>query len=181
MFNLDKFVEECRSAVKSDSSHMSVKALLEEACSEPNEVLRALGEPSKAGAFPIYNSPDLTILNLVWGRNMSIMPHNHEMWAVIGLYTGRENNIFWRQLPEDAENDIEAAGAKSMGPGDVSPLGKDIIHSVTNPLDKLTGALHVYGGDFFSVHRTEWDAEDLEPRPYDIERNIAAFAAANGE
>jgi predicted metal-dependent enzyme (double-stranded beta helix superfamily) len=181
MFNLDKFVEECRSAVKSDSSHSSVKALLEEACSEPNEVLRALGEPSKAGAFPIYNSPDLTILNLVWGRNMSIMPHNHEMWAVIGLYTGRENNIFWRQLPEDAENDIEAAGAKSMGPGDVSPLGKDIIHSVTNPLDKLTGALHVYGGDFFSVHRTEWDAEDLAPRPYDIERNIAAFAAANGE
>jgi len=27
---------------------------------------------------------------------MTIMPHNHRMWAVIGIYTGREDNIFWR-------------------------------------------------------------------------------------
>ena len=27
---------------------------------------------------------------------MTIMPHNHQMWAVIGVYTGREDNIFWR-------------------------------------------------------------------------------------
>ena len=27
------------------------------------------------------------------------MPHNHEMWAVIGVYTGREDNIFWRRIP----------------------------------------------------------------------------------
>jgi len=27
---------------------------------------------------------------------MTIMPDNHRMWAVIGIYTGREDNIFWR-------------------------------------------------------------------------------------
>jgi hypothetical protein len=31
---------------------------------------------------------------------------------------------------------------------DAEPLGLDIIHSVTNPVDRLTGAIRVYGGDF---------------------------------
>ena len=46
---------------------------------------------------------------------MTIMPHNHRMWAVIGVYTGREDNIFWRRLPGAGRGMIEAAGAKSLG------------------------------------------------------------------
>ena len=82
---------------------------------------------------------------------MTIMPHNHLMWAVIGVYTGREDNIFWRRVPGAAGGLIEAAGAKSLGERDVEPLGRDIIHSVTNPLARLTGAIHVYGGDFLAA------------------------------
>jgi uncharacterized protein YjbI with pentapeptide repeats len=45
----------------------------------------------------LYHASDLTILNVVWAPRMTIMPHNHQMWAVIGIYTGREDNIFWRR------------------------------------------------------------------------------------
>jgi hypothetical protein len=41
-------------------------------------------------------SPEGSPLNVVWGPRMTIMPHNHRMWTVIGIYTGREDNIFWR-------------------------------------------------------------------------------------
>ena len=41
--------------------------------------------------------------------------HNHNMWAVIGIYTGREDNIFWRKLKDGKH--IEAAGAKSLMAG----------------------------------------------------------------
>ena len=37
-------------------------------------------------------------------------------------------------------------------------LGRDVVHSVTNPLPRITGALQVYRGDFFAVARSEWDA-----------------------
>ena len=40
---------------------------------------------------------------------------------------------------------------------DAEPLGSDIIHSVINPIDKLTGAIHIYGGDFFAAERSEWE------------------------
>jgi predicted metal-dependent enzyme (double-stranded beta helix superfamily) len=110
---------------------------------------------------------------------MTIMPHNQLMWAVIGIYTGREDNIFWRRIPHEAGGIIEAAGAKSLGPGDAEPLGRDIIHTVTNPLPRLTGAIHVYGGDFFAVQRSEWDPETLTERPYDVDKNMRLFTEAN--
>jgi predicted metal-dependent enzyme (double-stranded beta helix superfamily) len=87
------------------------------------------------------------------------------MWAVIGVYSGREDNIFWRRLPGASGGRLEAAGAKALCEKDAEPLGHNIIHSVTNPIARLTGAIHVYGGDFFNRDMTQWDPETLEPRP----------------
>ena len=62
---------------------------------------------------------------------------------------------------------------------DTEPLGRDIIHTVTNPLPRLTGAIHVYGGDFYGVTRSEWDPETLTERRYDMEKNVRLFEEAN--
>ena len=149
------------------------------AVSDPAAVLAGLGEPRRAGVEKLFCSPQLTVLNVVWAPGMSVMPHNHLMWAVIGVYTGRENNIFWRRLPGTDGGKIEAAGAKSLGERDVEPLGRDIIHSVTNPLSRLTGAIHIYGGDFYAQARSEWDPETLLERVYDVAKNIRLFEEAN--
>jgi predicted metal-dependent enzyme (double-stranded beta helix superfamily) len=109
---------------------------------------------------------------------MTLMPHNHNMWAVIGIYTGREDNIFWRRLP-GSHTRLEAAGAKALSQRDAEPLGRDIIHSVTNPIPRLTGAIHVYGGDFFAAERSEWDSETLEEQRWDAERAVRRFEEAN--
>ena len=59
------------------------------------------------------------------------------------------------------------------------PLGRDIIHSVTNPTSRLTGAIHVYGRDFFAADRSEWDPETLSEQHYDVEKNMRLFEEAN--
>jgi predicted metal-dependent enzyme (double-stranded beta helix superfamily) len=110
---------------------------------------------------------------------MTIYPHNHRMWAVIGVYTGREDNIFWRRMPGAPRGKVEAAGAVSLAEKDAVPLGPDIIHSVTNPLARLTGAIHVYGGDFFAVERSEWNPEDLSEQRYDADKTMRYFEEAN--
>jgi hypothetical protein len=46
-------------------------------------------------------------------------------------------------------------------------------------LSQFTGAIHIYGGDFFAVPRSEFDAETLEERPYDIEKAKRLFLEAN--
>jgi predicted metal-dependent enzyme (double-stranded beta helix superfamily) len=143
-------------------------------------VLQGLGEPAQGGVHKIHAAPDLTIINVIWSKYMTILPHNHEMWAVIGIYTGREDNIFWRRIKDEAGGRIEAAGAKALGVKDAVPLGKDIIHSVTNPIPRLSGAIHVYGGDFFGVSRSEWNPETLIERPYDVSKNLKILAGAAG-
>ena len=102
-------------------------------------IIARLGEPRRAEVQRLYNSEELTLLNVVWGPLMTIVPHNRLMWAVLGVYTGREDNIFWRRMSEDAGGKVEAAGAKSLGERDAEPLGRDVIHSVTNPLGTTDG------------------------------------------
>ena len=179
MFDLDRFIEDCREAIGADPTHKAVREVVARAVSDPASVIAGLGDPQRAEVQKLYNAPDLTILNVVWGPRMTIMPHNHLMWAVIGIYTGRENNIFWRRLPGETGGKIEAAGAKSLGERDAEPLGRDIIHTVTNPLPRLTGAIHVYGGDFFAVTRSEWDPETLLEGTYDVAKNMRLFEEAN--
>ena len=179
MFDFDRFIEDCREAIGADPTHKAVREVAARAVSDPAGVIAGLGEPRRAEVQKLYNAPDLTILNVVWGPRMTIMPHNHLMWAVIGVYTGREDNIFWRRLPGAEGGRIEAAGAKSLGERDAEPLGRDIIHSVTNPVSRLTGAIHVYGGDFFAVSRSEWDPETHHEGRYDLEKNMRLFEEAN--
>jgi len=59
------------------------------------------------------------------------------------------------------------------------PLGPEIIHSVINPIKRLTGAIHAYWGDFFAVPRSEWDPEHLVEGPYDVEKMLALFEESN--
>jgi predicted metal-dependent enzyme (double-stranded beta helix superfamily) len=160
-----------------DSSYAAVREVVAKAVSEPSAVLKALGEPTRAGLHRIYDSPELTIINLIWAPLMTIYPHDHRMWAVIGIYSGREDNVFWRRTSDKRR--VEAAGAKSISARDAIPLGPDIIHSVTNPIPRMTAAIHVYGGDFFKAERSDWDPESLCERPYSVERAVALFEAEN--
>ena len=179
MFDLDRFVEDCRAAIRDTQSTKAVREVVAEAVADPAGLIKALGEPTRGTVQKLYQSDDLTIINLVWAPRMTIMPHNHNMWAVIGVYTGREDNIFWRRIEGDPDGHIEAAGADSIGPGKAVPLGRNIIHSVTNPTGLFTSAIHVYGGNFFEEHRSEWDPADLTEHDYDIEKNMRLFEEAN--
>jgi predicted metal-dependent enzyme (double-stranded beta helix superfamily) len=178
MFELNQFVSDCCVALREDAPRRAVQEVVRRAVSMPREVLHALGEPQRAGMQTLYRSEDLTILNMIWAPWMNLLPHNHQMWAIIGLYTGREDNIFWRRVP-GSNGLVEAAGARALREKDAEPLGRDIIHSVSNPIPKLTGALHVYGGDFFGVPRSEWDAETLLEQQCSGEKMAQRFEAAN--
>jgi predicted metal-dependent enzyme (double-stranded beta helix superfamily) len=175
MFDLDTFVADCRAALSESTPELAVRELVARAMAQPAEVERALGTPSRAGVATLYRSAELSILNPVWAPGMAFHPHDHRMWAVIGLYGGREDNTFYRRSPDG----LVVAGSKKLETRDAVVLGKSVVHAVTNPLRAFTGAIHVYGGDFFAVPRSEWTPDTLEERPYDVERTMRMFAEAD--
>jgi predicted metal-dependent enzyme (double-stranded beta helix superfamily) len=178
-FDLQQFVSDCRDALRDSTPERAMREVAARAVATPGAVLDALGHPSRAEIQRLHHTPELTILNVIWAPRMTLMPHDHRMWAVIGIYSGREDNIFWRRVADDSNGRIEAAGARALSNGDVVSLGRDVIHSVTNPIPRLTAALHIYGGDFFAQPRSEWDPESLRERPFDVERAQRLFEEAN--
>src|SRR2546423_12432739 len=83
VFDLDCFIEDCRAAIRADPTHKAVREVVARAAADPAGVLAEIGEPKRAEVQTLYHAPELTILNVVWGPRMTILPHNHLMWAVI--------------------------------------------------------------------------------------------------
>ena len=174
-FEVGRFVDDVRRARRAADSQGAVEDVLTRALSDSSAVLDAIGPPTQAGIHTVHHAADLTILNVVWAPFMVLLPHEHAMWATIGIYTGREDDILWRR----SGSSVEASGAAALSEGQVFSLRDDAIHSVTNPIARLTGAIHIYGGDFFGTPRSEWDPETLAERPFDLEGARRTFREAS--
>jgi predicted metal-dependent enzyme (double-stranded beta helix superfamily) len=175
MFDTDTFLTRCLDALRDPQPRQAVKAVLEEAMSDAGSVADAL-PPNRAEIVRVHASPELTVLKVVWAPGMCFGPHDHRMWAAIGIYSGGEDNSFYRR----ADGTLIASGGKSLRTGDVVLLGDDTVHAVANPTTEFAGAIHVYGGDFFATPRSEWRGDPYREQPYDVEYVLKYFEQANG-
>jgi predicted metal-dependent enzyme (double-stranded beta helix superfamily) len=174
MFDLDRFVADCIAARQEADAVHAVREVLDRALADSRAVAAAL-PPEAAELTPMYASPDLTIIKVVWGPGMKLRPHNHLMWAVNGMYDGEEDNVFYRR---DADGLVEA-GRRHIGSKESAVLGPEVIHAVTNPdARRCAGSIHIYGGDFMRKPRSMWDPETHEELPTDGETMSRLFAAA---
>lgn len=175
MFDLDGFISECVAARAEGDSIVAVKEVLDRALAEPGAIAEAL--PADAAEMRVlYAAHDITILKLVWGPAMSVPPHDHLMWAVNGIYTGAEDNTFYRRQ----HGGIVESGGRSVREAESAMLGRDVIHAVANARSRAcTGSIHVYGGDYLRKQRSMWDPETMEERPADGETIRRMFEEAN--
>ena len=112
MFDKDQFIADCGAALKGDRTSRQVREVVGHAVADSASVVRGLGEPRQGGLDVLHRSTALTILNVLWPAGMIVMPHNHALWAVIGVYNGREEISFGvscRRMP--------TAGSKQPGRG----------------------------------------------------------------
>jgi predicted metal-dependent enzyme (double-stranded beta helix superfamily) len=174
VFDTETFVEECVRAGAEAESHLAIKDVLVRAVSDPTSVARSL-PPNRAEIVRLHVSPELTILKVAWAPGMSFGPHDHRMWAAIGIYSGGEDNSFYRR----AGGALVSSGGRTLRTGDVVLLGDDTIHAVTNPTTDFAGAIHIYGGDFFATPRSEWRGQPYREQPYDVNYTLDYFERAN--
>ena len=177
MFDLDDFVVRCDAALTETEPRRAIREVLERAMSKPSKVGDAL-QPTEGGLTLLHHAEDLTILHVVWAPGMKIYPHDHGMWAAIGIYSGQEDNEFFRRSGP-GERTLVESGGKVLTTGDTVILGDATIHAVSNTRKQLTGAIHVYGGDFVNEPRSQWGPGPVEERPYDIDEARRQFVAAN--
>jgi len=177
MFDVDQLIADCQEAAAEAQPRLAVREVLARVLDRPEQVAEALA-PTEGGLTLLHHTDDLTVVHVVWAPGMELYPHDHRMWAVIGIYGGQEDNAFYRRSAP-GDRTLTESGGKRLTTGDLLVLGDDAIHRVSNPLDRLTGAIHVYGGDFVNQPRSQWGPGPREERPYDIEDAYRQFATAN--
>src|SRR6478752_5244114 len=104
---------------------LAVRDALDELIVDGDALEQAIGPVERGGITTLHNRDDLTVLRVAWTPGMALNPHDHRMWAVIGMYGGQEDNAFYRRAPEG----LTPAGGRELPAGDVLVLGDDVIHS----------------------------------------------------
>jgi predicted metal-dependent enzyme (double-stranded beta helix superfamily) len=175
-FDVDEFVARCRDAVEGETEPwLAVRDVLDEALRDRAAIVRAL-PPTRSELVLLYVGPDVTVVKVVWAPQMVFPPHDHLTWACNGLYSGCEQNTLF----EPDESGLRRTGEFFIDDGGIGMLDADSIHSVRNPdARRLSAALHVYGGDFPSLPRSNWIGEPPRRVPADIAVTQRLFAEAN--
>jgi predicted metal-dependent enzyme (double-stranded beta helix superfamily) len=108
-------------------------------------------------------SRDLTIYHIALSPHVHYPPHEHRIPALIALYRGTETSFSYERrrttLVREQRHDYTAPF--------VATLPADVIHSVVNPGDAPSAAVHVYFGDLTTVERSIWSADLREERRFD--------------
>jgi predicted metal-dependent enzyme (double-stranded beta helix superfamily) len=174
MFDLTTFVADCRSALSEPDPTTTVKALVRDAIADPQALEHAIdnaeGVTQLGPARFIVHDDELTVVDIGTPPGLRSPVHNHNMWAVIGVYNGEEHNTFFT-----FENDqLEQAGERLLEQGDVAVLSVETNHAIANPLPHSSNALHVYGGDLFTrAGRSMWNPTTSAREDYDIAKITA--------
>ena len=130
---------------------------------------------TKGGLQDLYRSPELTILNIVWAAV-------HAAAAARPQHVGTDRHLFrarGRQFLEarpgatDRDDASPSRRERCVAAARCHPLGRQPESR------KLTGAIRIYGGDSFAVHRSEWDPETLTERNWDIREAVRDFEESN--
>ena len=175
VFDRDAFLADLAACDREADVRAAAQEVLRRALAEREAMAGALA-PSVGGIRLLHHTPTLTVIDVAWAPRMRVMPHDHRMWALIAIYAGVEDNQFYRR---GEDGDLRTTARRRVEAGEVCALGRETIHAVANPAGRLTGAIHVYGGDFVRQPRSQWGPGDLTERPYDMAEVQRQFHDAN--
>lgn len=99
---------------------------------------------------------------LAWLPDRGTPPHNHKTWCVVVGIRGEERETWWRRVDDGSRlgyAELERQTENTVGPGRVSCVLREDIHTVWNETDKVSLSLHTYGKHINFTGRSEFDPE----------------------
>jgi predicted metal-dependent enzyme (double-stranded beta helix superfamily) len=163
--------ERCLAALETADPQGSIESILLDAAKDP-AIADAISNRTKFASLEdlaIHRSDLLTLLAGAFPPGFRAGPHNHNLWSVVSVCAGQEDNEFYERNGDGLK---QTGRASVVAPG-VLANDADVIHAICNPLDVPLLVLHAYGGDLFAVPRSNWDSETYEEIPFDWEKVLS--------
>ena len=174
MVDLDKFIEDCKAALKTRNPAAVVEGLVRDAIADPEGLDAAFKARVKGPTLQdriVYGDDQLSVVQIATPPGLRSPVHNHCMWAVIGVYDGEEQNWFYSDAAGNGNGKPAQIGEQLLKKGDICVLSADDIHAIHNPLPVNSYAIHVYGGDLVNREgRSVWNPKTNQREDYEINR-----------
>lgn len=106
-----------------------------------------------------------------WAPNRGTPAHNHKTWGVVVGIEGEELETWWRRLDDGSKPgfaDLKQESQNKVGPGTVSCVLPEDLHTVQNNMDCVTLSLHTYGKHINYTGRSSFDPAAKAELPYDL-------------
>jgi predicted metal-dependent enzyme (double-stranded beta helix superfamily) len=158
-------IEQCLEALAAPDPQGAVERILL-AAAKDSVVTDAISSRTRFASLEdlaIHRSDRLTLLAGALPPKFRAGPHNHNLWSVVGVCAGQENNEFFEQ---NGKQLTPTGTASVIAPG-VLANPAEVIHAIHNPLDAPLIVLHAYGGDLFATPRSSWDPATHEEIAFD--------------
>jgi predicted metal-dependent enzyme (double-stranded beta helix superfamily) len=158
VFDAEAFVIECQAASSAADPVGAVQEVVAAAVRDGSSIDAVLGTEYKREPDTLFSSEELTVQRILWPGGSWTTPHDHRVWAVIGVYSGEE----WNRLYQRSADGLEELRTCAVGQREVLVLDEDAIHLVENHHRELSAGLHVYGGDMLGGQRSSWRPDGRE-------------------
>lgn len=164
MVDLDAFVATCVGVLGEPDAGARVAEAMRPLVADPTGLGAALDERRAAPTGPVvvHRSDELTVIGLDVAAGFVSPAHDHRLWAVVGVFVGAEDNVFYRRTTAG----IEETGRAVLATGECLALPDDAVHRIANSGRDTMRALHVYGGDLFATARSQWDDDSGDELPF---------------
>jgi predicted metal-dependent enzyme (double-stranded beta helix superfamily) len=128
----------------------------------------AVPDPQHYRQYLLYCDPDarFSIVSFVWGPGQKTPVHDHQVWGLIGMLRGAEDETRYSRR---ADGTLEPAGHARLTPGQVAAVSPSTgdIHQVANAFaDRVSISVHVYGADIGTVSRHTYDVATGQQKPF---------------
>ena len=168
-YDLDQFIADCRSALKSDlgpTGREKVRLNLERLLSDKNFIEKYCGENIERGLKLLYEDPELKfqILAHINDKARVSPPHDHgESWAIYGQAALHTDMTEWEREDDGSDPNrakLKVAKKYRLTPGHAGIYQNGAIHSIDYP-DKAR-FVRVTGTNLDKIKRVRFDLKTGE-------------------
>ena len=157
-FDLDELIARLKRSVEDDSPSVRVKAILQEQLQDPDRVLKGMPEFADDEAI-LFEDDRISIWFCRFRPGTTVPPHDHQMVATIGVYSGAERNEFFENDPDGT---IRQSSEVILSAGNMLQIGPSAIHAVGCASAEPCCGIHVYLGCLTEVDRSLFDIPNGE-------------------
>lgn len=150
---LNSLIARLREAALQESPARAVKAVLQDTLSDVDQFKQTMPTFEESDVV-LFEDQSVSIWHCRFDPGHTVPPHDHQMTAVIGVYSGVERNIFF---DHNTSSGLTQVGERELHKGQVLQIASKAIHAVACPGEEPCLGIHVYLGCLTEVDRSLFD------------------------